>query len=135
MVVAVSLGYLATGQPWLLLALAYGFLARTATGPTLSPMGLLATLVLAPRLASSRPVPGPPKRFAQSIGLAFSVAGLVAYFAYGSVFAAQAIVAVLTVFAVMESISGFCAGTFVFNLGIRLRLVPESVRRECVVGK
>ena len=64
MVVALSLTILISGQSWLIAVLAYGFLARVATGPTLSPMGLLATRVLAPRLARPRPVPGPPKRFA-----------------------------------------------------------------------
>jgi Domain of unknown function (DUF4395) len=58
------------GQHWLWLsvALAYGFLARVATGPTLSPLGQLATRVVAPRLGAARPVPGAPKRFAQAIG-------------------------------------------------------------------
>jgi hypothetical protein len=45
---------------WLTVVLAYGFLARVATGPTLSPLGQLATRVVAPRLGTARPVPGPP---------------------------------------------------------------------------
>ena len=53
---------------WLTVPLAYGFLARVAAGPTLSPLGRLATQVVAPRLGHEKPVPGPPKRFAQAMG-------------------------------------------------------------------
>ena len=37
-------------QPWLLIPLAYGFVARVLTGPTLSPLGQLVTKVVTPRL-------------------------------------------------------------------------------------
>ena len=40
-VLAVSALTLATAWYWLLVPLAYGFLARVLTGPTLSPIGLL----------------------------------------------------------------------------------------------
>ena len=43
MVMVFSLVIIATGVWWLMIVLAYGFLARVLTGPTLSPMGLLAT--------------------------------------------------------------------------------------------
>ena len=39
-------------QGWLLPVLAYGFVARALTGPKLSPLGLLATRVVTPRLPS-----------------------------------------------------------------------------------
>ena len=56
-------------QPWLLLVLAYGFVARVLTGPSLSPLGQLSTRVLTPNLPfAAKYVPGPPKRFAQGIG-------------------------------------------------------------------
>ena len=47
MVVALSLVILLLDVHWLMFLLAYGFLARVLTGPTLSPMGLLATRILA----------------------------------------------------------------------------------------
>jgi len=85
MVVALSLAIIFTDQSWLLFLLAYGFLARVATGPTLSPMGQFATRVLVPLVGNpQRPVPGPPKRFAQTIGLVFSIAALVLFFVIGS---------------------------------------------------
>ncbi|MCY4112378.1 MAG: DUF4395 domain-containing protein [Chloroflexi bacterium] len=132
MVVILSIAVLVTGQWWLMFILAYGFLARVATGPTLSPMGLLATRVIAPRIAKERLVPGPPKRFAQTVGLIFSITALVLHFAAGLSVAAGAVLAVLTVFAALESFLGFCAGCFVFNYMIRWGLVPKSVCEECL---
>ena len=133
MVVILSAAIIVTGQRWLMFVLAYGFLARVLTGPTLSPMGQLATRVLAPRIATPKPVPGPPKRFAQSIGLAFSVTALALYFGGGSLVAVKGVVAVLTLFAFLESVVGFCAGCFVFNYLMRWGLIPRSVCEECMV--
>ena len=133
MVVVMSLAIMLTGQSWLMFVLAYGFLARVATGPNLSPAALLATRVAVPLLGNpQRPVPGPPKRFAQSVGLAFSAAALVIYFAAGWGVAAMSVLGVLTVFATLEAALGFCAGCFVFNHLMRWGLIPESVCRECV---
>src|ERR1700745_4323376 len=68
---------LATGAYWLLIPLAYGFWARVLTGPTLSPLGWTAQNVVAPRLGERKPVPGPPKRFAQGMGAVISSAALI----------------------------------------------------------
>src|SRR5437588_2461524 len=76
-VLATALVILATSWYWLLIPLAYGFWARVLTGPTLSPLGFLAQRVIAPRLGPSKPVPGPPKRFAQGMGAVISTAALV----------------------------------------------------------
>src|SRR5271155_1824373 len=63
---------------WATAVIAYGFVARVLTGPTLSPLGQFVTRVLTPRLGlRERPVAGPPKRFAQAIGVAFSLTALV----------------------------------------------------------
>ena len=132
MVVALSLAILVTGQWWLIFLLAYGFLARVATGPTLSPMGQLSTRLIAPRIAKPKLVPGPPKRFAQTVGLACSVTALLLHFVAGLSVAAGAVLAILTVFAALESFLGFCAGCFVFNYMIRWGLVPKSVCEECI---
>ena len=70
MVVALTVTIILTDLHWLMYVLAYGFLARVITGPTLSPMGLLATKVIVPKLIRrSTLVAGPPKRFAQTVGL------------------------------------------------------------------
>src|ERR1700760_2514382 len=51
LVLSLALG---SGWLWLTAVIAYGFIARVATGPTLSPLGQLATRVLAPRLGAPR---------------------------------------------------------------------------------
>ena len=57
---------LATHQLWLTIPLAYGFVARVACGPKLSPLGRVATQIVAPIIGkNARRVPGPPKRLAQ----------------------------------------------------------------------
>ena len=68
---------IALNLKWATAVIAYGFVARVLTGPSLSPLGQLMTRVVTPRLPAARPVAGPPKRFAQGIGVAFSVAALV----------------------------------------------------------
>src|SRR5215469_10618427 len=76
-VLVTAIVILATGLYWLLIPLAYGFWARVLTGPTLSPLGWTAQNVIAPRLGSRKPVPGPPRRFAQAMGAVMSTAALV----------------------------------------------------------
>src|SRR5690348_16712033 len=102
-------------QPWLIVVLAYGFLARVLTGPKLSPMGLLATKVLTPLLPfAARPVPGPPKRFAQGIGTVVTLAASILYFGFHEPVWAYARTGLLVVFATLESVFGFCAGCQMF---------------------
>src|SRR5204863_7134385 len=87
-------------QGWLLPVLAYGFLARALTGPTLSPLGLLATKVVTPRLhVRHRYSPGPAKRFAQTIGAVFTVTATILWFAFGLHIEALVLVGVIAVFA------------------------------------
>src|ERR1700688_1241046 len=73
-VFALSIVTLASGACWLAAVLAYGFVARVLAGPTLSPLGQAATRLVAPRLVAPKLVPGPPKRFAQAIGAAMTIA-------------------------------------------------------------
>lgn len=115
---------------WLLPVLVYGFLARVLTGPTLSPLGQLATRVVAPRLGEPKYVPGPPKRFAQGMGLALSSLALV-FAAIGEDTAAIVVVALILVAAILESALAFCIGCRVFALLMRAGLVPESVCEAC----
>jgi hypothetical protein len=119
-------------QGWLLPVLAYGFVARALTGPTLSPLGLLATRVVTPRLpVRHRYAPGPPKRFAQAIGAAFTVTATLLYFAAGLHVAAFALLGVLALFASLEAAFGLCVGCRAFSVGMRLGLVPPSVCEDC----
>src|SRR4051794_2605606 len=95
-VLLLALLTLAARRPWLLVPLAYGFVARALTGPTLSPLGQLATHVIAPRLpVPARPVAGPPKRFAQALGAVVSVSAALLALVFRRTTAAYIIVALM----------------------------------------
>jgi hypothetical protein len=130
-VVALAVLAAATGAFWLTIPLAYGFWARVLTGPTLSPLGLLATRVVAPRLGAPRIVPGPPKRFAQAMGVVFSTAALVLGVVLGLGTAASVVLLVLAAAASLEAFAGVCLGCEVFRLLMRTGVVPETVCVEC----
>ena len=117
--------------PWLAVALAVGFALRVAWGPRCSPLALVVTRVVLPRLSGpERPVPGPPKRFAQTIGLVTSTAAVVALVA-GSPTAATVLLAVLVVAAGLEAAFGLCLGCVMFAGLMRAGVVPEAVCLEC----
>jgi hypothetical protein len=119
-------------QGWLIAVLAYGFVARALTGPTLSPLGLVATRVVTPLLpVEHRYAPGPAKRFAQSIGAVFTVTATLVWFLVGSHVAASVLVAVIAVFASLEAGFGLCVGCKAFFVGMRLGLVPPQICEEC----
>jgi uncharacterized protein DUF4395 len=122
---------LATTWYWLLIPLAYGFWARVLTGPTLSPLGWVAQNVIAPRLGAKKPVPGPPKRFAQAMGAVFSTAALVLALAIGDHGAADGVLIAFVPAAGLESIVGYCLGCKVFGLLMAIGLVPKTVCEEC----
>ncbi len=115
---------------WLAIPLAYGFWARVLTGPRLSPLGALASRVVAPRLGAPRTVPGPPKRFAQGMGAAMTTAAVVA-FALGASGVVEALLVLLVLAAGLESILAFCLGCRVFGLLMRAGVVPADVCAEC----
>jgi hypothetical protein len=122
---------LALQQGWLIPLLAYGFVARALTGPTLSPLGLLATRVVTPRLPfRARYSPGPAKRFAQTIGAVFTLTSTAVYFAGWRV-EAYALVGVIALFASLEAGFGLCVGCRAFYAGMRLGIVPASVCEDC----
>ncbi|MBU6337929.1 MAG: DUF4395 family protein [Acidobacteria bacterium] len=118
--------------PWLTLVLAYGFIARVAAGPKFSPLGLLVTKVITPALpVQEKLVPGPPKRFAQAIGVVFSVSAAILAVGFGLTTAAYVVLGVLAVFAFLESVFGFCAGCRVFAVLMRFGVIPEEVCERC----
>ena len=123
---------LATGWDWLLVLLAAGFLARTAAGPRFSALGRFATHVVAPRLGMPRFVPGPPKRFAQAIGLVLTTTAAVTAYAFGAVLLPIMLVAVLLLFALLESVLGFCAGCWLFGHLMRWGVIPADTCEACM---
>jgi hypothetical protein len=131
-VVAMSVLFVATRWEWILIPLAYGFLARVATGPTLSPLGQFVTRVLTPALPlAPKETPGPPKRFAQAIGATLSTAAFVSAYAFDNVTVAVVLVAMILAAASLESFAGFCIGCRLFAALMRAGVIPETVCEEC----
>ncbi|MFM7897792.1 MAG: DUF4395 domain-containing protein [Actinomycetota bacterium] len=130
-VVIMSVAYAFTGAAWLLIPLTYGFFARVTTGPTFSPLGAFATRVITPRLnVQHRLVAGPPKRFAQFVGLVFSAGASVLWLLdLGT--ASRIVAALLAGAALLESAFAVCLGCIMFGWLIRLGAIPERVCEQC----
>ncbi len=130
-VVAISTIFLLTNSTLVLVALTYGFAARVAAGPTFSPLATIATRVITPRLnLNHKFVPGPPKRFAQTIGLTFAAAALVLTL-LGFSTAAQLVIAALIVAAFLEAAFAICLGCIAFSFLMKLGVIPQSVCESC----
>ena len=129
-VVLMSVLAIAFDLKWLTVVIAYGFVARVLTGPTLSPLGQLVTRVITPRLGLAARPAGPPKRFAQGIGAAFSLSALVLT-GLGYWTAAQAVLGLLVVAATLEAALGICLGCMTFGVLMRAGVVPDEVCERC----
>jgi hypothetical protein len=103
-VVLMALAVLVVHQWWLLVPLAYGFVARVLTGPTLSPQG---------------------------IGVVFSVSAAVLALGFHQLGAAQVVLGLLLVAATLESVFAVCLGCKLFALLMRAGLIPEEVCERC----
>jgi hypothetical protein len=131
-VVTMAAATLVFDKPAVLVPLSYGFAARVLTGPTLSPLGQLATRVISPRI-SRRPKfsPGPPKRLAQGMGLAMSGTALTLHYGFGRKRAAYGVLGGLMTAAGLEAFFGICLACKMFPALVRLGLVPESACEDC----
>jgi hypothetical protein len=131
-VVLMAAAALVLDQTWLLAPIAYGFVARVLTGPTLSPLGQLVTRVVTPRLrVAPKYVAGPPKRFAQGIGAALTLTGAVLYFGFGLTGVAEVLLGAVLVAATLESVFAFCIGCQIFGLLMRWHVIPDEVCERC----
>jgi hypothetical protein len=89
------------------------------------------TRVVTPRLGiAPRAVAGPPKRFAQGVGAAFSLTALVLT-GLGYWTAAVAVLGLLIVAATLESAFGICLGCITFGMLMRTGVVPDEVCQRC----
>ena len=111
--------------------LIYGFLARVSSGPKISPLALFVTKLIVPRLNfKEKLVPGPPKRFAQGIGLIFSLFTTITFvLSLNSI--SILLISILILFAALEAFIGFCAGCKVFKLLMNIGLIPNDVCEKC----
>jgi len=131
-VVVMAAVTIAFDQPWLTAVIAYGFVARVLTGPTASPLGQLVTRVITPRLkVRPKPVPGPPKRFAQGIGAVLSVAAAILALGFGLTTIAYVLLGLLIAAASLESVFAICLGCRIFATLMRAGVIPDDVCAEC----
>jgi len=131
-VVLMCLATIALDLPWMTAVIAYGFLARVLTGPTLSPLGQFVTRVVTPRLGvPEKLVAGPPKRFAQGIGATLSVSAAIVALGAGQVGAAYVLLGLIVVAATLESVFGFCLGCTIFAALMRVGVIPAEVCERC----
>lgn len=131
-VVAMASTAVVADQPWIMFPLTYGFAARVAAGPKLSPLGLVATRVVTPRLRIEHTYsPGPPKRLAQAMGLAVSAAALSLHYGARRPHAARLALGALATAAGLEAAFGLCVGCHLFKLGMRAGVVPRSICEDC----
>jgi hypothetical protein len=130
-VVIMAVAAIALGWRWLTIVLAYGFVARVFTGPKASPLGQIVTRIVTPRLrVEPKLVPGPPKRFAQAIGVAFSVTALVLTLA-DQWTGARVVLALLATAAFLESVFALCLGCKAFAVLMRIGVIPDTVCERC----
>lgn len=131
-VVALTATALVSGRLWLAAPIAYGFAARVLAGPKLSPLGLLATRVVVPRLGGEpRIVPGPPKRLAQGMGLGFSGGALLLGVGMRRPAAARLMLGALLAAASLESFAGICLACKMFPYLVRAGIVSEQACPDC----
>lgn len=127
----IGLVAIAAQLPWLSAVLAAGFLLRVASGPTLSPLGQLATRVVAPRLRPAKLVAGPPKRFAQAMGATVTVTATITFFALGLTTVTYALLGAMVVAATLESVLALCLGCQIFRALMRLGIIPADICAAC----
>lgn len=120
-----------SGWLWITAVIAYGFIARVATGPTLSPLGQLASRVIAPRIGHAKLVAGPPKRFAQAMGAVISTSAAVLHFGFGQDGAAEVLLGLMIVAATLESVFAICIGCTLFGALMRAGFIPEETCEAC----
>ena len=130
-VLLMGIATIAFNLKWLTVVLAYGFIARVLTGPSLSPLGQLVTRVVTPRLpVSPKPVAGPPKRFAQGVGVLFTVTALILTLTSHWT-AARVVLGMLVVAATLEAVFAICLGCIAFGLLMKAGVIPAEVCERC----
>lgn len=118
-VVVQAVAFLVFREGWLLAPFVFGFAARVLTGPTMSPLGQfsvrLATPFVEQRLGVvSRRVPGPPKRFAQVVGLVFTSGAAVGW-AGGTTWLTYVLLGALVIAASLEAFAAICLGCIAYS--------------------
>jgi hypothetical protein len=131
-VVAMAATTVVADQPWLMVPLTYGFAARVLSGPRFSPLALLVTRQITPRIERAHKlVPGPPKRLAQAMGLAMSTSALVLHYRFARTRVAYRVLGVLIGAAGLEAFFGICLACKMFPLLVKMGVVPDKACEQC----
>ena len=118
--------------PWIMLFIAYGFIARVLAGPRLSPLAMLSLKVIVPIFKLPyKPIPGPPKRFAATIGIVVSIVACILEFAFQLTTAAYVTLGILIFAAALEGVFGYCIGCKIFEVLMKVGVIPNSVCEKC----
>jgi hypothetical protein len=122
---------LVTGSGWLLAAQTLVFAVGAGLGLRYAPYGMIYRWLIRPRLGPPRELEAePPPRFAQGVGAAFGVIGVIGY---GTGVTALGIVA--TAFALAAA---FLNAAFGFCLGCEMYLIIQRIRaggRQALSGE
>ncbi len=113
-----------------------GFVLRVLAGPRFDPFGQLSVRWLAGAVfGEPLMTAGPPKRFAQGIGVVFSGVALVLRLVSGdaATVAADVVLALLVVAASLEGFAGFCLGCRIFAWLQDRGVVSADIRADCAV--
>ncbi|NNU33882.1 DUF4395 domain-containing protein [Mucilaginibacter sp. S1162] len=108
---------------WLIAAfLLVDFALRSFYLNQFSVLAILAGLLIKLFKIKNKPVDRAPKRFAAFVGLSFMVMILLALLT-GFINTAKVLLIVIMIFAVLESLAGFCAGCYVYTYLKRFGLI------------
>ena len=112
---------LVTGSGWLLAAQVLVFAAGAAHGLRYAPYGMLFRWLVRPRLGPPRELePEPPPRFAQGVGAAFGLIGVIGYGTGVTALGLAATAAALAA-AFLNAAFGFCLGCEMYLMIQRIR--------------
>ncbi len=97
------------------------FLSGVTLGVQRTPTAVVFKRLIRPRLSPPDELEDPrPPRFAQGVGLAFTVVALIG-FAAGALLVAQVAIGLAVIAALLNAAFGMCLGCEVYLLGVRLR--------------
>lgn len=114
-----------TGK-WIAAFLLLDFTIRLFVGSSMSPLGMIGSLLASPFKPQFKP--GPPKQFAASCGTMFTLIATCCFFT-GHNIPAACVMGGLLGAAALEGFFDFCLGCVFYGLGIRFGLIPPHVYR------
>ncbi len=104
--------------PALLVLVAADFFIRAFTRSKLSPLSYVSKQIVSLIKLEAKPIDKAPKIFAARMGFLMSAAVVLLYFAQLPT-ASVVVAAILTFFAALELVAGFCMGCFIYTFVVR----------------